>query len=73
MLECTLTTTYRGVALCLSVDTNTGYEGVTFMEWNKPWAYKAECDGVALGSHTTAVAAAIAVTQYRWVQANPCL
>ena len=41
--------------------------------WNAPWKYKAEIDGISLGSFITAVSAAVAVAQYCWVNDNPCL
>ena len=48
-----------GLPLLLSVYTNTGYRGVTFRAWAKPWSYRAEADdGTALGSFPSAVKAA---------------
>ena len=57
----------------LGVQINLSDEGVTFCPWRKPWAFRAELDGVALGSFSSAAAAAVAVAQFRWVEANPCL
>ena len=61
-----LLTQWSGLPLELNVLTNTGYDGVTFRSWAKPWGYRAEIDGVVLGSFPSAVAAAHAVAQHRW-------
>ena len=74
MLASELRTRGDGMRLALSCDTNTGYFGVVCHPWKKPYAYIAEShDGVRLGAFPTAMAAAIAVGQYLWVQRNPCL
>ena len=57
---------HGGLPLMHSLDTNTGYDGVTFREWAKPFAYYAAVDGNMLGSFSTAVAAAYAVAKYRY-------
>ena len=69
----TLVTESDGCRLELSVDSNTGYDGVEFCAWKKPFAYSARVDGVNLGSFSSAVAAACAVAQYRYVEAFPML
>jgi hypothetical protein len=68
-----LVTKVDGMRLRLSLDTNSGYHGVTFNEWDSPYRYKACVDGCPLGSFPTAAAAACAVCQFEWVQENPCL
>ena len=72
-LEGELASMHDGCHLVLSVRTNTGYDGVTNEPWKRPWAYTATVDGVKLGSFITAVQAAVAVAQFRWVQDHPCL
>lgn len=72
-LRSTLVTMADGCKLRLSCFSKTGYEGVSFMPWRAPWAYRAEADGMALGSFNSAVAAAVAVAQYRFVQDHPYL
>ena len=73
VLRATLKTEASGWSLALSVDTNTGYEGVTCCEWEKPWPFKAVCNGFSLGKFNTAVMAAVAVCEYRYVEEHPTL
>ena len=61
MLSQTLHTEHNGMPLLLSVDTNTGYDGVTFTVWAKPFAYRAVHAGRHLGSFSSAATAAAAV------------
>lgn len=72
-LAASLKTEWEGMPLLLSVETNTGYEGVTVRPWQKPFAYKAVVDGYSLGSFPTAVSAATAVAQFRYVESHPYL
>jgi len=65
VLSCSLVNRFDGWPLEFDVDTNTGYLGVTCAIWKRPWAYRAEIDGVGLGSYISAAAAAAAVSRHR--------
>ena len=60
-----MVTLHEGWPLELSVETNTGYFGVHFVVWRKPWGYRAELDNVVLGWHITAKDAAVAIAKRR--------
>ena len=65
VLSASMVTLHEGWPLELSVETNTGYFGVHFVVWRKPWGYRAELDNVVLGWHITAKDAAVAIAKRR--------
>ena len=63
VLAQTMVTEFEGWNLALSVHTNTGYDGVWHCPWKKPWAFRAQVNGVALGAFPSAARAAVAVCE----------